>query len=183
MKEKLTAHAPTPKFVQIWGVLFILFSTFIVAQTASHPSGMLYASGAVTVNHNPVNRSVSVFAGDIVTTGANATATIISNGSQLVVPAHSTISYGNTSSGNTGMSANSGNNNDDKDEHKCKGDECKKCKGDDKEHCMCKVSEDDDHEHGHGHGDGQSKNMAMATNGNNGDGGNGDDDMECEHEN
>ena len=165
MQNRTAVHAPSWAwiFAQFCGIVLISFATSIPVH-AAQPNGMLYASGAVTVNRNPVNRSVAVFAGDIITTGMNATATIVSNGSSLSVPPNSTIVYGQkavspAASPKDGKGHDGeGHEGESGDERKCEGDECKQCKGDDKEDCECKVSEEvGDHDGNHDHEDGQNK--------------------------
>jgi hypothetical protein len=165
MQNRTAVHAPSWAwiFAQFCGIVLISFATCIPVH-AAQPNGMLYASGAVTVNRNPVNRLVAVFAGDIITTGMNATATIVSNGSSLSVPPNSTIVYGKTAAtpadkgkGHDGGEAKENHDEGGDGERQCEGDECKQCKGDDKEDCECKVSEEvGDHDGNHNHEDGQN---------------------------
>jgi hypothetical protein len=56
---------------------------------------MLYAHGWVRINDSWVGRSAPVFVGDKITTAENSSATIISMGTQVFLPAQSAIAYEN----------------------------------------------------------------------------------------
>lgn len=73
--------------------LFLIAAFSASTVLADSNTAMLHAKGAVVVNGTAASRSSAVYAGDRIQTNADASVTISSGGSTLVVPANSSVVY------------------------------------------------------------------------------------------
>ena len=71
-------------------LLVVLLPASLLAQ---NPNAMVYTTGSVLLNGVPAPGSSAVFSGDRVTTGKSSAASLVLNGSSIVVDAESTVLY------------------------------------------------------------------------------------------
>jgi hypothetical protein len=64
------------------------------ALAAGERAAVIYPNEAVSLNGVPISRATPVFPGDTIATGPGATATIISEGTQIALPEIAVVTYG-----------------------------------------------------------------------------------------
>lgn len=79
-------------FSALCWVMACVFPVSLVA--ADSNAAMLTAAGAVKVNGSVVPSSYTVFAGDQIATGTNASVSLLTKGASIGLPADSAITYG-----------------------------------------------------------------------------------------
>jgi FecR protein len=79
----------------LWTKLFCFWMLFALPSTmmGADKAAMLYGTGQVTINTNPVKHPSAVFAGDRIQTGSDSAVTLTFPGTRVSLAANSSISY------------------------------------------------------------------------------------------
>jgi len=84
------------QFAKLFAV--VLFFLSLVSGSSALAAGeraaIIYPNTSVSLNGAPITRATPVFPGDTVATGPEATATIISEGTQIALPGNAVVTFG-----------------------------------------------------------------------------------------